>query len=488
MENNLNLLELDLYYSSVDEFIKKHNNINYMQFDYLVANSMNLFSSVENIDFIELSSKLDNIIAVIPAIKRIFSKPIIHLNENDELVPLEAARLVNNDTLNYASIHTELWDDITPSGIKPYKLLSRKYLDNYAIYENVVFARCIDVILAFSRKYNNMLRDLIYVGGKFKVNLLEKTNHLSYYLALGKLHTGYIRSFENYRDIAVKCLNKIEYILAVITPRLSKPVYKINKNNKKNFHLHKTNILGMNKDYYKIYLLLKKFYKTDDIKIDVSNFKNLDKNYQNYLTILTIFAAGHFNFVADDGELIDFNKLNYNLKFKEFRLNIKRVKGGLLLTFKKDVEYKIMLIPKIVDYAEVRSVANEYVYVTPYEGNDIFISINNIESFRRIQQILLRGMIYSDNKRDICPFCGAELEKRNNDYVCPKCATLISKRMCLQTEKVFVVTSIDNYEAFFDDTKSKWLRERQSEAIYHFRNITAIKNGEFVCPYCKMVH
>ena len=147
-----------------------------------------------------------------------------------------------------------------------------------------------------------------------------------------------------------------------------------------------------------------------------------------------------------------------------------------------------MLIPKIIDYGEIKIIADEYVYVTPYEGKDLFISINNIESFRRIQQVLLRGMIYSDSKRDICPFCGGNLVERNTDYVCEKCSTLISQRICPETSKNYFITSIDNYEMSIDDTKSKWLRHRQHESLLHFRNITPLKNGEFVCPYCKKVH
>lgn len=480
-----NLLELNSYYSSVDTFLKHHRSINYIEFDYLSVLEMNLFSSIEQIDFVDLDSKLSLIIKTLPSIKRIFSRPIVHLIEKDELVPLESVRIINNDTLNYAAVHTELWDDLTKDGVKPKKLLSRKYLDNYSIYENKVFAKAIDMILPFVRKYGNMLKDLIYIGGILEVNLLDRYNHLLYYLALGKLHTGYIRSFENHKDDALRCLNKIQYILSQITPRLGKPVYTKNHLKHKNLEVRKTNILGMHKDYNKVYLLLKKFEKSSKYVETNLSEEDVFKNYFRYVKMLLIFAFGHFNFTADGREKIKFDSLDYNMSFNSYNVNIKEENSIILLTFNKDKEYKILLVPYIEDKKKVKIKANEVFYISPFKNEDIFVSINNIESFRRLQQIILKGMISSDKKRDICPFCGDSLEKVKNEYICKKCNTRIQSVKCDECSKRFVATDIYNFvKPDLEDDIPDWMREKQEEAMYHFRNITKIRDNMFICPHC----
>ena len=227
MEKNLD--NLDVWYSPIGKYVKSCNELSYLEFDNDVVSKCNLFASIENINFKELEEKIDLITETIPAIKRIFAKPIIHLVENDEILPVEAVRTVNNKTIQYASSHSENWANITRSGIKPLKLLSRNYIDNYSIYENIVFARSIDYILNFTRHTSHLLKDLISTNQKLEINLLEKENHISYFLALGKLQTGYIRSFSKYLDEAIRCIDKLDYITNVLTARLKNPVYARNK-------------------------------------------------------------------------------------------------------------------------------------------------------------------------------------------------------------------------------------------------------------------
>jgi hypothetical protein len=50
-----------------------------------------------------------------------------------------------------------------------------------------------------------------------------------------------------------------------------------------------------------------------------------------------------------------------------------------------------------------------------YEDDEVCIDISNIESFRRIQQLILRAMVYSDSQRIDCPFCQHQLELIEDD-------------------------------------------------------------------------
>ena len=141
------------------------------------------------------------------------------------------------------------------------------------------------------------------------INLLEKVNHLNYFLALGKLHTGYIRDFSQYFDISKVLLQELTHISKAINPRLIKPIYQKNKKRNKHIALKKTNIFLMQKDYKRIYLNYKHILKSqthvnqEEIVID---YELLRRKYLTYVQLLTIFAIGHFNF-----------EMNPNIKMKE---------------------------------------------------------------------------------------------------------------------------------------------------------------------------
>ena len=479
-------------YKDSKRFLNQFNNITYPEFDYYSVTNLNLFSSLENLDFEEINKHLSRIEQILPAMKRIFAKPIIHLRDEDVLVPVEAVRLINNKTINYASNHSELWEDLTEDGIRPRKLLTNNYIDNYAIYENVVFVRAVDYVLNYVRHFSRILTDLIFTNKKLEIDLLERENHLSYYLALGKLETGYIRSFSEYADVALRLIEKLEFIYSVITTRLKRPIYEKCHKVKGKLKLRKTNILAMHKDYKVIYRFLKEVYGNtiEDVEEDIDY-----DDYLAYTKCLTIFAIGHFNFQMDKEAKINFKKLNLDFSFKDYKLNIKETKvdahPALLLTFDKEKEYQIILVPTLKKL-KIKSDIECHQLSPEFDTSETFISIHNIDSFRRIQQLLLKGMVYSDDKFDICPFCGSSLINEDNIYYCDKCRTTISKEHCESTDMDYLVTGIKNYKVkkkATKYTKSAIVQKRMNEGLLHYRNITKITADlSPVCPHCKKVH
>ena len=480
-------------YKDSKKFLSKYNNITYPEFDYYSVTELNLFSSVEDINFQDINDKVLDIERILPAINRIFAKPIIHLIDEEILVPVEAVRLINNKTMNYASNHSEHWANITESGIRPRKLLTNNYRDNYAIYENIVFSRCIDHILNYTRHYTRILSDMIYTNKKLEIDLLERENHISYYLALGKLETGYLRGFSDYIDITLKLLSRLEFVNTILTARLKRPVYAKCHKIRGKMKLRRTNILAMHKDYKQIYRYMKGTYKGSlDIVEEVVD----SSDYLYFCKFLTIFAIGHFNLALDKNVKIDFKKLDLNFKFKEYTLNLKDTKidghDAMLMTFKEEQEYKIALIPS-VDNIQVKAPEGiECRVLSPnLDTEDIFISINNIDSFRRIQQLLLKGLIYSSIVMDTCPFCGNQMVKEDNIYYCSKCRTEIRKEHCDEVNKDYYVTTIRNFRIKRNrlrTVKDKLLQKRLDESILHFRNITKMTQDlNFICPYCNKV-
>ncbi|MDE7454826.1 MAG: hypothetical protein K2M64_03245, partial [Clostridia bacterium] len=234
-------------YNTVGSFVSARKKLSYVQFDYSLSHSLTLFMIEPQFSFDVLENKIDEIVKTLPAIKRIFAQPSIHLKEQDVILPTESVRIINNKTIRHVSSHTELWSDIKDGEVVPQRLLTRTYEDNYGIYENLVFCQTIDDILSFARNCARFLQELVYTNQTIEINLLERVNHLSYFLALGKLHIGYSRNFESYYDVSLRCLNKLQFVTNSIVPRLKRPVYKNNRIRPERIKVRKTNILSMHK-------------------------------------------------------------------------------------------------------------------------------------------------------------------------------------------------------------------------------------------------
>lgn len=468
-------------------FLNEHNNISYPEFDYDSVHSLNLFSSFEDIDLNEIDKEVKQMEKVLPSMKRIFAKPIIHLIDEDEIVNVEAVRYINNRTICYAAAHSELWDDVTDNGIKPLKLLTNSYKDNYAIYENIVFVRAVDYAINFTKHYSRILKNMIYTNKKLEIDLLERENHFSYYLALGKLETGHIRSFSTYIDMALNLIDRMDFIYKVLSARVRRPVYIACHKVKGKIKLRKTNILSMQKEYRNIYRFMKGIYKDE-----IDDMDNTDeKAYLYFCKYMIIFAIGHFNFVMDKEEKIDFTSLNIHFEFNEYHLTLKDIeidgRKGIQLTFKNDKEYQMNLIPSLSEVKIEENGIETHILNDDYDTKDTYVSINNLDSFRRIQQLLLKGMIYSTETFKTCPFCGGELVKEKDSYHCHTCRQLIQLKHCNECGKDYYFTSIYQYHQKEEENVSS-LMNRYNEGKMHYRNITELtKELTPICPNCHKV-
>ncbi len=514
-KNFMNISDEDYYrFSSllkdIQSFVEKHQNVSYIEFDYYVVHDMTLFSVEPDFDFAKLENSIHLIRKSTPAIKRIFSKPIIVLKDSDDVLPVENARIINQNTLLHLANHSQYVSNLTSSGVKPRKLLTRIYEDDYSIYENVIFCNFIDEILTLIKENRRTLNSLLYASNIMRFNLLEKINHVNYFLALGKLHTGYIRDFSQYFIKSKELLSELTLIKDAINPRLSRPIYLKNVNRSRKLSLKKTNIFLMQKDYHQVFKTYK-YLLTNQIITKESNvpkdYDLLIRNYLLYVQILTIFAVGHFNFEIDPKVKINLVLLNVTFAFKGWKLRIVNAnKKNIVLHFTKDITYKVMIVANTYDPVEVgkyvkRYSIDEVVVANQFEEDylerdDVYISMQDVDSFRRIQQIVLKGMIYSDTSRDICPFCGGKLHKEqyHNVYQCNDCMTQIKEMVCGETQKPFFYTDnahLKKYAINKTDYKHDeyWFYKKQIESAMYFRNITKINHkAEIICPFCNKVH
>ena len=503
---------LDSVLKDIPRFIQNHPQLTYIEFDYYTVHDLTLFSVEPDFDFASFQATINKLSQSLGAIKRVFAKPFIVLKDASEVLPVEIVQKFNQNTFSYLGNHANTVSNILNGKVRPRKLLTEIYEDDYGIYENQIFCDFVDATIQYCKRNIRTLKQLVYASQVMEFNLLERVNHMDYYLALGKLHTGYIRDFNKYYVLSKDLYKKTMLILNALKSRLHKPVYQLNLHRGKNLKLKKTNIFTMQKDYHAVYnsykYLLSNTVVAEDIKDNIDE-KNLAKNYFSYLEILTIFALGHFNFHIAPFQIIDLVKLNTAFSFKNWVIRVSNMNNeGLLLTFSKDTTYKILLVPSLVYPPDSYAVslldkftADEEIICTPFEEDYTdsfasFISIENIDSFRRLQQFFLKGMIYSDTKRDECPFCKDKLtyDPKTESYYCESCRTVIKKATCPDTNKDYYYTLIDtllmkdiDYSTFSSD--DRWLYSQKIESAMYFRNITKIDhNGHVICPICHKTH
>jgi ribosomal protein L37AE/L43A len=495
---------------NIESFVEKHDMVSYIEFDYYVVHDMTLFSVDPDFDFEKLKNAIGLIRKTMPAVKRIFGKPIVVLKDSDDVLPVENARIINQSTFLHLANHTHNVSNLTKQGVKPRKLLTRIYEDDYGIYENVVFCNFIDEVLSLIKKNERTLNSLLYASNVMKFNLLEKVNHVDYFLALGKLHTGYIRDFNRYFILSKELLGELSAVKNVIHPRLCKPVYKKNATRNPRLALRKTNIFLMQKDYRQVYRTYKFLQSHHDLqpenkgKID---YEQLNQNFLTYVRILTLFAIGHFNFEIDPKAKMNLRFLNSVFFFKGWKLIVSNtIKNEIILQFSKDHAYRIMIAGSLTDPDEIQRRKEDYevdevIIANPFdedyvERDDVYISMEDVDSFRRIQQILLKGMVYSDRSRDVCPFCGGKLHKDpyRDVYQCNDCMTQIKGTVCPNTCKPFFYTDnahLKKYAINITDYKQDeyWFYKKKVESSMFFRNITKIDHtGAMICPFCKKTH
>ena len=491
-------------YAKIADFAAAHNNITYAEFDHLAEKQVNLFAIRENFDFKTLEDDIDRISAALPAMKRIFAKPIIRLRDTDAILPVESVRVVNSKTVTHTASHSELWDDITRDGLKPRALLTLQNEDNYTIYENVVFAKAVDQALAFCAKNIAVMRDMLYACHDMKFNLLERDDHMEYFLAIGKLHMAYMRDYDKYVLPAQRCLSRLLFIESTLKARLGAQIYKKCRKKSGKISLKKTNIFRNHKDYKRIYLLMKWFLESgaDGFSDDMQEIPMQNSAHFTYCSLISLFAAGHFGFDFPRTKKIDFQNLKITANGSPWKLAISAEDGEnirvLRFTLLKDKPYSVVLVPitsqkwadEALSMAKNQFDASEYVAASAEQdgAGGTHLSVFDIQSFRKIQQILLRAMVYADQKRDICPFCKGALEKdveNEGDFECPSCRTQIMSRTCPDTGEGYFATAIKNHKNDLTLSKDKVTSQRQIRSSMHFRNITDIdEHQNATCPRC----
>ena len=135
---------------------------------------------------------------------------------------------------------------------------------------------------------------------------------------------------------------------------------------------------------------------------------------------------------------------------------------------------------KITEYAKLDS---EKVLILP-------LTLFDINSFRRIQNVILRQILSFDTQR--CPMCGGDLRSVSNQHVCDNCNQLIvTKTRCPEADcrKEYTYLSYDTSEATVHKMKNVDQDNfYQVDSLFQYKDVVpmTIEDGKIwsVCPHC----
>ena len=143
------------------------------------------------------------------------------------------------------------------------------------------------------------MKDILYGCQDLHFNMLDRTHHKQYFLAIGKLHMEYALAHERNFTSYFSCIEKLLFIEKTLRLKLKSPVYQICNKNKSKLKLKKTNVFRSHKDYKQVFEIAKIFENELSVSNTKQNLINEDisrEEYSNFANILLMFSISHFNF------------------------------------------------------------------------------------------------------------------------------------------------------------------------------------------------
>src|SRR5574344_2629609 len=84
---------------NINKFIRAHPVMTYVQFDYYVVHDLALFSISHNAKLRVVEQQVQEIIRSLSAIMNIFNNPTIVLKDSSDVLAIEKAKVVNQNSL-----------------------------------------------------------------------------------------------------------------------------------------------------------------------------------------------------------------------------------------------------------------------------------------------------------------------------------------------------------------------------------------------------
>ena len=119
------------------------------------------------------------------------------------------------------------------------------------------------------------------------------------------------------------------------------------------------------------------------------------------------------------------------------------------------------------------------------------ITVNDVNSYRRITKVLLMHMLAVDDKNEICPICGEALAfDGDNGHYCNACEFTVYMTRCEQRncKSAFSFTRYPLPKPSVVKCDTTNMRLLKAEVEEGFKNITAMEFGKPICPSCGEPH
>lgn len=284
--------------------------IEWVQFGWL-----HLFDSL-SLKIADNSEMLQQLIECLPALRNICKRPKSHLKSVNEIRPVDAVKRIGHEAIPYLAAHNEDWEARTATGLKPARLFSRIEDDDFQIYENRVVKTVIDIALRFLCR---LCRDLQQTKDQLNGILMSSgvsTASFGFDLSHQRCVNTMMGRHENSEDDYEEQNNQAKRVaeeLRRATQLLRR--YRELKQTRLYRLLHKTkpitglllptNILRMDKNYHRVYLLwsplmavMHKIYTEPRIGEVGAKIAACDLNtaYTSFLLTLIGFAAHSLGF------------------------------------------------------------------------------------------------------------------------------------------------------------------------------------------------
>jgi hypothetical protein len=260
----------------------------------------------------DITETLDMIRKCIPSIRKICNKPKSHLKSVNEIRPIDMVKRVGYESIPYLASHSEDWLARTATGLKPARLFSRVEEEDFQIYENRVVKTLIDKTFSFLKKN---IEDLENKYHQIKGIINSDTQTQSFGFDIGFQKAVKILLTDNFigdkkqieqLKLAEKLLKESKELYNKFHDLKQSRLYKLLYHTKIVINpLNETNILLLDKDYKKVFLLWKEIQKAsapeknEEIIIQQSDIR---KSYYDFCYALIQFTLDslNFNYEKDD--------------------------------------------------------------------------------------------------------------------------------------------------------------------------------------------
>lgn len=120
---------------------------------------------------------IERIEAVIPALDAIIRRPMVAIEDVDEILPIELSRHITEKSVRHLATHTNLILDVSDDEVTPSKILNVYHEETYLTYENKFINTLLARLCAFVDKRLQALNSGSGVETNFKFDYLTEFEH-----------------------------------------------------------------------------------------------------------------------------------------------------------------------------------------------------------------------------------------------------------------------------------------------------------------------